>query len=77
MKTPLAAPRLSASNPSAPVPANISNTDAPSRPLKASTLNKLSLVLSNVGLVSLPLGDFNTLPLALPDIILTLSPTRT
>ena len=67
--TACAAPRLKASIATAPVPENISSTSEPNIPLFANTLNTLSRTRSSVGLVSNPLGDFITCPLAVPPII--------
>ena len=72
IKTHLSAPRLTASRPRAPVPAKMSNTRVSAKDLPAANiLNRLSRVLSKVGLVSMPRGDFNVRPPALPEIILT------
>jgi hypothetical protein len=68
-----AAPREIASKPSAPEPAKRSMTRAPSRSgaqdAWASTLNRLSRALSEVGLVSRPAGAAMAWPLNFPDMI--------
>ena len=66
------APLLSASNPSAPEPANKSKITASSNS-KFIILNKGSFTLSNVGLVLSPSNVNSFVPLAVPLIILITS----
>jgi len=68
IKTADSAPRLRASMPKAPVPANRSSTVEP-RTWKAIILKIASRVLSAVGLVLVPLTDRSLRPLSSPPII--------
>ena len=69
IKTADRAPRLKASMPNAPVPANRSSTVAPGT-WKAIILNIASLVRSAVGLNLVPLTDRSLRPLSFPPMIL-------
>src|ERR1017187_2978738 len=65
------APRLIASKPSAPEPANISSTLKPSNDMRLfSTLKRLSRARSVVGRVAVPLGVIIVRVLNRPEIIL-------